>query len=64
MSNQKVIHSGGMGLIGWLQILFIGLKLTHYIDWTWLWVLAPLWMSAGLVVAILLIALIVTVVLK
>lgn len=25
-----------------LTLLFIGLKLTHYIDWPWLWVLAPL----------------------
>lgn len=26
-----------------LTILFIGLKLTHYIDWSWWWVLAPSW---------------------
>ncbi|MGU3545773.1 hypothetical protein ACLBYE_22595 [Methylobacterium sp. A52T] len=29
-----------MGLLG---ILFIGLKLTGYIDWSWWWMLAPLW---------------------
>ena len=28
-----------------LGLLFIGLKLTHYIDWSWWWVLSPFWMS-------------------
>lgn len=26
-----------------LTVLFIGLKLTGYIDWSWVWVLSPLW---------------------
>jgi hypothetical protein len=26
-----------------LLILFIGLKLTNHIDWSWWWVLSPLW---------------------
>lgn len=43
--------------IGLLTILFIGLKLTHYIDWSWWWVLSPLWISALLVILILLIVL-------
>jgi len=28
-----------------LAILFIGLKLTHYIDWSWWWVLSPIWIG-------------------
>ena len=28
-----------------LTILFVGLKLTNYIDWSWLWVLSPIWIS-------------------
>lgn len=28
-----------------LTVLFIGLKLTGYISWSWLWVLSPLWIS-------------------
>lgn len=40
--------SSGMGFLGWLQILFIGLKLTNYISWPWLWVLSPLWGSLSL----------------
>jgi hypothetical protein len=29
-----------------LAILFIGLKLTDYIDWSWWWVLSPIWGSS------------------
>lgn len=37
-----------------LTLLFIGLKLTGHIDWSWLWVLSPLWLplSAALAVAL------------
>lgn len=35
--------SGGVSFTGLLTVLFIGLKLTGYIDWSWLWVLSPLW---------------------
>jgi hypothetical protein len=34
---------GGISFLGMLAILFIGLKLTGYIGWSWIWVLAPLW---------------------
>ena len=37
--------SGGIGFIGLLQIAFIILKLCHVINWSWLWVLSPLWIS-------------------
>ena len=36
-----------------LTILFIGLKLTNYITWSWLWVLSPIWISAILTLIIL-----------
>jgi hypothetical protein len=35
--------SGGIGFLGLLTILFIALKLTGHIDWSWWWVLAPIW---------------------
>ena len=38
--------SGGIGFVGLLTILFIGLKLTGYITWAWVWVLSPLWIGA------------------
>ena len=34
--------SGGIGFVGLLTILFIGLKLTGYIQWSWIWVLSPI----------------------
>jgi hypothetical protein len=44
MSNSNS-SSGGIGFAGLLTILFIGLKLTGYIGWSWWWVLSPLWIS-------------------
>lgn len=41
--------SGGIGLPGLLTVLFIGLKLTGHIGWSWWWVLSPLWISLGIV---------------
>ncbi len=41
MSENKS-SSGGIGFFGLLTILFIGLKLTNYIDWSWWWVLSPI----------------------
>lgn len=46
--------SGGVGFAGLLTVLFIGLKLTGYIAWSWWWVLSPLWISAGIAVVVLL----------
>ena len=36
-------NSTGISFLGLLAILFIGLKLTDHIDWSWWWVTAPLW---------------------
>ena len=35
--------SAGIGLPGVLLVVFIVLKLTDNIDWSWWWVLAPAW---------------------
>lgn len=42
----------GPGFLGLLAILFIGLKLTGYITWSWLWVLAPIWIPFAFVLVI------------
>lgn len=49
--NNSSAAKGGVSFLGLLTILFIGLKLTGYIDWDWWWVLAPLWIPIALVVA-------------
>lgn len=44
--------SGGIGFTGLLTILFIGLKLGHVIDWSWWWVLSPIWIIASLIILV------------
>jgi len=44
--------SGGIGFVGLLTIVFITLKLTGFIAWSWLWVLSPVWITVLLVLAI------------
>lgn len=34
------------GFLGLLAILFIAFKLAHIINWSWWWVLTPLWIPA------------------
>lgn len=46
MSNNSSSSSSGIGFPGLLTVLFIGLKLTGHITWSWVWVLSPLWISA------------------
>jgi hypothetical protein len=43
MANKTVSVQVGPGFLGILTIVFITLKLTGYITWSWLWVLSPLW---------------------
>ena len=50
-------RSGGPGLGTLLTVLFVGLKLTGHIDWSWWWVLAPTWI--GFLFALLAIALVI-----
>lgn len=47
----KNVQGGGISFLGLLTILFIGLKLTSYIDWSWWWVLSPLWLPALIILA-------------
>jgi hypothetical protein len=51
--------TGGVSFIGLLTLLFIGLKLTGYITWSWVWVLSPIWISLGLGIIFLIIFLII-----
>ena len=57
MSNNK--SSGGIGLTTVLFIVFLTLKLTGNIDWSWWWVTSPLWIPLALVISIVVILLIV-----
>jgi hypothetical protein len=47
--------SGGLGLGGVLTIIFVVLKLCGLIDWSWVWVLSPTWISIGLAIVVFLV---------
>ena len=43
--EDKKVNNGGIGFFGLLAIVFIVLKLTKVIAWSWFWVLSPVWIS-------------------
>jgi len=63
MSDQ-VVNSGGIGFCGLLTIVFIVLKLTHVINWSWWWVLSPSLISLGLALILFIIAVIIIIIAK
>jgi hypothetical protein len=54
MANE-VKTNGGIGFMGLLAIAFIVLKLTKVINWSWWWVVSPLWLPIALVLVILIV---------
>ena len=55
MNKNNNTTYGGVGFAGVLTIVFIALKLAHIIEWSWVWVLAPLWIELILVFIIVII---------
>ena len=41
--DNKVIYMPTFPILGILGLIFITLKLTGHIAWSWWWVLAPFW---------------------
>ncbi|WP_437770654.1 hypothetical protein [Arthrobacter sp. KNU40] len=64
MSSQKSTSSStDIGSVAFpVAITFVALKLTNIIDWSWWWVLSPLWIGAGLAILVFLITLLVIIV--
>jgi len=54
MNQESKSSSSGMGLGSVLFVVFLVLKLTDHIDWSWWWVTSPLWISALLGVLVVL----------
>lgn len=42
--------SGGFSLATILFLIFLVLKLTGYINWSWWWVTAPLWIPIAIII--------------
>ena len=54
-NNSSSAKSGGIGFCGLLTIAFIVLKLCKVIEWSWIWVLAPMWIPIVIAIVVLLI---------
>lgn len=52
--SKKSKFSDGIGALTVLGIVFVVLKLTGTIDWSWWWVTLPFWGGIALVIVILL----------
>ncbi len=50
MSNKK--SNSGLSLTAVLFIVFLVLKLTGNIDWSWWWVTSPLWIPFAIVLGL------------
>lgn len=58
MSNNVIVKnesSGGIGFCGLLTLLFVALKLTGYIDWSWWVVTAPMWVPLVVILALIIV---------
>jgi hypothetical protein len=51
-NNKKNNRAEGVSFLGLLTLLFIALKLTGFIDWSWWWVLSPLWIPTSIALLI------------
>jgi hypothetical protein len=52
MNNTNNNSSGGIGFLGLLGIVFITLKLTGYINWSWWLVTLPIWGGFAIFLAV------------
>ena len=58
MSNENSNSSlAGIGFVEALTIAFIVLKLLKIIDWSWWWILSPIWITIFLMIGIFIIIL-------
>ena len=56
-NNNKVVVYSPSCMI--LFIVFLVLKLTNVINWSWWWVTAPLWIPVSIVLVLLIIAIVI-----
>jgi hypothetical protein len=57
-------QSNGIGLGTLLTVIFIVLKLTDLIDWSWFWVFFPIILNIGLILLFLTIAVLAALIVK
>lgn len=52
MDKKNLNINSNSDFLSFLTLIFITLKLCHIIDWSWMWVLAPLWIPLSIVLAV------------
>ena len=57
MSDNSGNNSSSIGVLGLLGVVFVTLKLTGYITWSWWWVTAPFWGGFAIIAVIALLGL-------
>lgn len=49
---SKKVENNGIGVLGLLGVLFVALRLTGFIDWSWWYVTLPFWGGLAVVLSI------------
>ena len=60
----KEIGRSTTNFIDLLLVLFIALKLLKVIDWSWWWVLSPVWIPLGLIILVGIVMVIIVIITK
>lgn len=53
------MRSTGISTLGLLGVAFVVLKLTGYIDWSWIWITLPFWIGIPIFIIILIVIVII-----
>lgn len=59
MASNDSSSSGGVGFFGLMFLIFMTLKLTGFINWSWWWVTAPLWGGFAIIILFIIIVMII-----
>ena len=51
-NDKTTIQFGGTSFTGLLFLVFLTLKLTNVINWSWWWITAPLWIPSAIIIGI------------
>ncbi len=52
MNNKNETRYVGIGTTGLLLVAFVVLRLCNIINWSWVWVLSPLWVPIALALVV------------
>lgn len=53
MASNSAASGGGISIGGALLLIFVTLKLTGHIAWSWWWVFSPMWVPLAIIALIL-----------